>query len=254
MPFTPTHIAAVVPIAAVCRQLPFSGLAIGCMVPDLPVFCPFVDYAVLHSPLGVLTNCLPIGIGIFLVFQCLIKIPVVSLLPRWIQDRIGANGLPFVLPSFRFVMLVSISIVIGAYTHLIWDSFTHEGRWGTILVPVLNENVLLAGRLVPGYKLLQYGSTLIVLPLFIAVYANVLRKKKPTAVEGLFRFSARSKFIGLLLFVSIPCLVAILMLASNATIVEKVSKTITISGNRLALGVVVYSVIFHTATRGKFVT
>ena len=41
MPFTPTHVAAVVPIAWLSRQrLPFSALVIGSMIPDLHLFVP----------------------------------------------------------------------------------------------------------------------------------------------------------------------------------------------------------------------
>jgi len=41
MPFTPTHVAAIVPISWLTRnRLPFSALAIGSMIPDLQLFLP----------------------------------------------------------------------------------------------------------------------------------------------------------------------------------------------------------------------
>ena len=50
MPFTPTHVLAILPIAALKRPaLPFSALVIGSMIPDLPLFVPLSpDYGTTH--------------------------------------------------------------------------------------------------------------------------------------------------------------------------------------------------------------
>ena len=45
-------------------------------------------------------------------------------------------------------------MVLGALTHVVWDSFTHAGRWGVELVPWLQTEH--AGR--PGYAWAQYAS------------------------------------------------------------------------------------------------
>ena len=70
MPFTPTHVVAVVPVAALCgRALPFSALAIGCMVPDFPLFVPFVtDYGMTHSIAGLFHGVLAVGNGVLFLF------------------------------------------------------------------------------------------------------------------------------------------------------------------------------------------
>ena len=58
-------------------------------------------------------------------------------------------------------------IVIGAYTHVVWDSFTHANRGGYHSIPALNSSL---GPL-PGFKWLQYGcgiAGLVVLGWFLA--------------------------------------------------------------------------------------
>ena len=71
MPFTPTHVAAIIPVAFLGRRwFPFSALAIGAMVPDLPLYLPgALDYQVTHSPAGLVAICLPVGILCFLCFH-----------------------------------------------------------------------------------------------------------------------------------------------------------------------------------------
>jgi hypothetical protein len=34
-----------------------------------------------------------------------------------------------------------LSLAIGVASHLVWDAFTHEGRWGSALLPALNSNL-----------------------------------------------------------------------------------------------------------------
>ena len=41
--------------------------------------------------------------------------------------------------SFKFVAEAAVAVVIVAASHVFWDSFTHRGRWGTRLVPRLND-------------------------------------------------------------------------------------------------------------------
>ena len=78
MPFTATHIAAVVPFAWLCRwRLPLSALAIGSMVPDVAGFYPnLFDYPTLHSFPGVFTHCIPLGLIGFFLYHWVLKQPL----------------------------------------------------------------------------------------------------------------------------------------------------------------------------------
>lgn len=78
MPFTPAHVAAVLPLRG-RWGLPFAALAAGSMSPDLPYFLPFtLTRAATHS-----------------------------------------------------IWSVPLAVMIGAATHVAWDSFTHTGYPGS---------------------------------------------------------------------------------------------------------------------------
>ncbi|NER80212.1 MAG: DUF4184 family protein [Leptolyngbya sp. SIO1D8] len=79
MPFTPTHIGAVLPFWLLRRVVPFSAFAIGAMVLDVPLFFPIIDYAQTHSPLGLFTVCLSIGIAGFFLFELVMRRPIIAI-------------------------------------------------------------------------------------------------------------------------------------------------------------------------------
>ncbi len=180
MPFTPSHVLAVIPIAFVARPgLPFSALVIGSMIPDLPLYLPVASaYETTHSARGVFTACLPLGIASFLCFQALMKRPMAALLPNWVRRRTAPLEAPILVPSFGFLVRVSAAIVLGAWTHVLWDSFTHQGRWGVEVVPALNQVLLTVGDVqLPGYKLLQYASTALGIAALAVLLAAWLRRQ-----------------------------------------------------------------------------
>ena len=188
MPFTPTHVLAITPIAAVSRwRLSFSALAIGSMIPDLPLFVPLApSYATTHSLPGLITACLPLGALGFVAFQAVLKRPLIALLPSAVRCRCAAIAGPSPEPSVRTVVSVAMAVTIGAATHLVWDAFTHQGRWGTLLVPCLDATALtVAGHAVPGYKVLQYGSTAVGLPFLAALAILWLTRQAAAPLDAL---------------------------------------------------------------------
>lgn len=181
MPFTPTHLAAVVPLARV-RALPFSALALGCMVPDVPLYFRFSPgaYKDAHSALGVFTLDLVLGLLAFLSWQTLIKRPAVELMPAWVRERLHGVREPLPLTAPRVWAGAVAAVLIGAATHVLWDSFTHADRWGVSLLPVLERELLtLFGRGVTGYKALQYGSTVVLLPA-VLLWALLWVRRQPS--------------------------------------------------------------------------
>jgi hypothetical protein len=207
MPFTPTHVLAVVPIAAVSRgALPFSALVIGSMIPDFPRFSPLSPAPdTTHSATGLLSACLPLGLTCYLLFQSLMKRPLMALMPRAIQGRCATLSGPYVGPTPKALLLASLAIVVGAATHLLWDSFTHRGRWGTRLFPRLNETaVTMWGHPIPGYQLLQDGSTFIGLPCLGLLLAIWLYRRETEGPGGLPVLSASWKIVAYLVAVAIP--------------------------------------------------
>lgn len=257
MPFTPTHIVAILPLWPLRRWLPFSGLAIGAMVPDIALFFPIVNYAQTHSPLGIFSTCLPLGVSIFLLFDVVMRGPMVALLPVWFQTRIDPRpqlpATPRLRDQFTFFAGLFTSIVIGACTHQLWDAFTHEGRWGTNAIPSLNSTFEIIGYNVPGYKLFQYGSTFIGLPLLAAVtmfsLSRVPAMHTTTRTRTVDSLKLRRWAFSLLVLV--PPVVGVFASATEATVYQAFGATIRLSGAIILSLCVVYCVTFQILRNGQ---
>ena len=57
--------------------------------------------------------------------------------------------------------VVIISILIGAASHIFWDSFTHDDGYFVKTIPRLSEAVKLFAVEIPILKILQHSSTLV---------------------------------------------------------------------------------------------
>lgn len=163
MPFTLTHVAAVVPIKKLSGQwLPFTALALGAMVPDIPMFLKMpVRYVQTHSFEGIFIFCLPMALLLYAVFQLLVRTPLLELMPNSISHRLGERR-PH---TPGYVLLVAVALTLGAGTHVLWDSFTHAYGLGVELFPALKQHFIMFNRSQGYYKLLQHGSSVVFLPL-----------------------------------------------------------------------------------------
>lgn len=181
MPFTPAHAAAALPFRRV-RALPFDALVVGTMVPDLPLFVSFApNYVWTHSRIFSLPVCLPWGIGLFLLARFAWP-STVWLLPEWWRSRVPERA-----PAWRDTQWGSVcaALAIGIVTHLLWDSFTHEDRWGVHVLAFLSRTWLPVTPIgaLPGYKVLQYACSVLGLGLVARAARAALRQRMPRAVE-----------------------------------------------------------------------
>jgi len=193
MPFTPSH--AVVALPFVRTPLVPAAIAIGAMTPDLPLFLRGVglSYGFTHQATNVVWTAL-IAFVLLLVWRVLLRPALVALAPDALAARLpedwratGPNAaLDVVVPHRRIgdAVLLAVSLLIGVLSHIVWDLFTHEGRWGVDMLPLLQQSW---GPLT-GYKWLQHGSSALGL-LILAVYAllwlrrvEVVRRPRPLPV------------------------------------------------------------------------
>ena len=87
MPFTASHPAAVVALAR--WGLPGSALVIGSIAPDMPMFLPIPAMThVAHTPLGILTVDLAIGVAGFVLWQALFGPALVAVAPAPVRARL----------------------------------------------------------------------------------------------------------------------------------------------------------------------
>ena len=131
VPITPAHAVVAIPLRRL--GLPVAALAVGSMVPDVAVFLPQVfDYELTHSPLGVVTVDLAVGLLLLLGWWHWFREPTLDLLPQTLRERVAVHsGLAPSVPWFWGRVVGAL--VLGAATHVLWDSFTHDGaetaRW-----------------------------------------------------------------------------------------------------------------------------
>ena len=185
MPFTPTHVLGVLPLHFAIRKLPLASLAIGSMIPDFTMFYPIASYGYSHSLIGLVGYCLPMGMVVYYLWEEFGKVLAIDLSPLWIRYRIARYRNTRAKYDFREIGINAIAIVIGSLTHTAWDAFTHQGEWGLKLIPLLERNVEIANIVIPAYKLFQYGSTFIGLPL-LAILCFLYLKNIQPCIEGNF--------------------------------------------------------------------
>lgn len=158
MPFTGSHPAAVLPL--VRSGLPASALVIGSMSPDLPFYLPSpVTATFTHTVLGATTVDIVLGAAIFAGWQSFVGGAMVAYAPTAVRARLGTGvpaGLPYHCGRPRRILGVLAALLVGALTHVGWDSFTHATMWGPVHIRWL------AGRVgpLPAYEWAQYASGL----------------------------------------------------------------------------------------------
>lgn len=153
MPFTVSHALAVLPLATgrPARRLVPAALVIGSMVPDLPYFVPFLSGAdQTHSVPGPVTTDLAYGLVLWLLWDLVLVRALADLAPTPLQRRLPTRP----AGSVPRVVWAAVSVVLGAITHVVWDSFSHGGRYASSRIDWLSAEHL--GLL--GFTWVQYGS------------------------------------------------------------------------------------------------
>ena len=203
MPFTFSHPAAVLPIHSRLKKwIPLSALVIGSLVPDAAYYLPMPEQFKQnsHTLLGAFCWSLPVGVLVWLIFYWLAA-PAAFLLPAPHREALGPQSMPR-LTSLPQALGVASGILVGAWSHVLWDSFTHERGWIVKHAPLL-QRILIGNRL-PFYKGLQYLSS--VFGLWVLLYAY--NKWMKTSGSPLWTWSKPGWRIYLLVGISIVSFLA----------------------------------------------
>jgi len=177
MPFTLAHPAAVLPLQRL-RAFDPLPLIIGSVTPDIGYYFPRtirLQLPAAHSFVGSLTFCLPVALGLLAMLVAL-QIPMLEPLPNGHRQFVAASIERF--RSRKFYLAAAVpSILIGVWSHLIWDSFTHRNRWVvqhsdllrmTVQLPLLGSMEL--------FRALQYLSSVLVLIVIGICYLSAERR------------------------------------------------------------------------------
>ena len=183
MPATFAHPAAVLPLRRFCgRYLNFGALVIGSMMPDFGYFLGFWELATFaHTVVGSALVCVPFG-AMLLAAGRLLREPVVQLLPQPHRRALTEAMAHSPRLGVATWLVASFSILVGAWTHCIWDSFTHAEGWSVQRLAPLMQPVLQIGEVQPpGFYLLQHASTIVGTLLLARAYVAWLRSRPAAA-------------------------------------------------------------------------
>lgn len=181
MPWTFAHPAAVLPLRRLCpRWLSLPGLVIGSLTPDLGYYGGRLDLASFsHTPLGIVACCLPLGL-LLLAFLMRFSRLLTVLLPAPHRQLTRAHLASPARPAWVVFAIAVQSILLGASSHVLWDAFTHAGRWGVELLPWLSGHLFdVGGRQIRVFNVFQHLSTALGLIAMAIVYRRALRSQAP---------------------------------------------------------------------------
>ena len=194
MPFTLSHAAAALPFKRYCPQrLDMLALMVGTITPDLAYYWRDFNLAAkAHTFGGSLVICLPLGLAAFYLIRAFSKDigrVLTSPFDKLFESLKEAPTKPITIIA---------SVLVGAWTHVIWDSFTHRNGSVVTRVPWMSEDVLGLIEIRPGpvfgfgngieipfYSLLQHLSSVFGLTvLAVAAYRYCQQQQSPEQVQG----------------------------------------------------------------------
>jgi hypothetical protein len=177
MPWTFAHPAAVLPLKRLGPQrVNFAALAIGSLVPDFGYYAfQFQGTWVTHTFLGSITLCPLLGLVLLACFN-LVREPLCYMLPQPHRAALLPLARAPVRKDITAVAVAALCVILGAWTHILWDSFTHKKRWFVDRIEWLQAEVFaVQGHVLHGYSLLQYLSSVAGVGLMLWAYWSWLR-------------------------------------------------------------------------------
>ena len=186
MPCTLSHPAAVVPLQRFCPHgLAFPALVIGSMTPDVGYYIHRFDMASFaHTILGSFAVCLPNGVFLLLIFY-LVRKPVCFISPTPHREALSQLCSAVLRLGLRSLAVIPVSLLLGAWSHILWDSFTHQTGWFVQRVSWLREPLFAIGSTSfrGHYLLQQFGTVAGAVVLLVAYLAWIQRYQSTQPVE-----------------------------------------------------------------------
>lgn len=228
-----------------------SALAIGSMMPDFAFFLGVsVPRGETHSLLSLLSWSLPTGLLLYIVFHVLLRRALIELAPSPVQERVATVPRPGHAGIHDWLAIV-ISLLCGAVTHLVWDSFTHVGTATVRALPILAMPLAIPGVPDPRlYSLLQILSTLAGLALLAYWIARwYVRTAPASGTTPALRPAARWTICTLL--VVLPPAAGLLATLSSAGFHDKLVSFIFTTLPAFFWLLVAYALARHAVRRGS---
>jgi hypothetical protein len=190
MPFTFSHPAIILPLTFLKRQwLSATGLIVGSMTPDFEYFIRMkVQSEYSHTLSGLFWFDLPLGLILCFLYHGIVRNSLINNSPLFLKERLSAY-INFDWTNYfkNNSLIVVVSLLVGAFSHFLWDSFTHETGFFVRRLSLLQSPISFGNSVFPTYKLLQHLSTLAG-GLFIIITLLTLKKRSAPATNHFYKF------------------------------------------------------------------
>lgn len=246
MPFTLSHPAIVLPFGMKKNKyVDFTALVIGSMAPDFEYFLHFRPYRTIgHSFLGQLYFNLPLILILALVFHYIIKEPMITNLPKpFCNNYYYIARDKWKLNSVLRIIVFIYSALIGAFSHIFWDGFTHSTGFFVEKFHVLREYIDIAGIRLPVYNLLQHLSSIMGL---IAIFLFIIYKRDKNSHMGVKNATANK-----IIYWSGVILITIFVMIIKRMLTGKylIASLIITSINGFFIGLIIMSILIKVKSK-----
>jgi hypothetical protein len=183
MPFTLAHPAIVLPFARQ-KYLSATGLITGSVAPDFEYFLKMSEDDVhSHTLAGLFYFDLPLVFVLAVAFHLLARDNFIDNLPRWLQVRFNDVRRVDIINVIRTrPVTFTISALLGAGSHLFWDSFTHANGYFVNIIWFYEGTIVpYEGARYPLYYALQHLSSF--LGMFVVLLFVLFRKQDNAVVS-----------------------------------------------------------------------
>ena len=235
MPFTFAHPAILLPFR---KYLSITGLIIGCMSPDFEYFLRFKIYSAFsHTFLGIFLFCVPISILVSILFHQIIRNPLIDNLPNYFYVRtIKFKKFNWLIYLQENKTKVIISILLGAFSHIFWDSFTHDDGFFVNEFKILKSVFYIDQYKIPILKILQHLSTIAGFIYIIYIF-NQLPKSNQ------LNNNINLKYYLSIIILSICLIIGVSKIDSNSL---KIGNLIVVSISSIFITILITSIAYKT--------
>lgn len=181
MPLTCSHPAAVLPFKRFAR-LNFAALVIGSMTPDAGYFIGERHLAkIAHHPIGTILIDIPAGLILLDLFY-LVRRELCYILPSPHRNQLTPLANQKITFTSEAILFTAFSILLGTWTHIVWDQFTHDGTFLSRHIKLLRFSYVQIGPqpITIAYTL-QYISTFVGGAILALYYFKWLRSQPSRA-------------------------------------------------------------------------
>ncbi|MFD2612706.1 DUF4184 family protein [Paenibacillus gansuensis] len=241
MPFTFAHPLYALPLKFINpRHISAWGLVLGSMSPDFEYFLALEPYQTIgHTHQGLWLQAIPLSVLFVLVFSFVLRILAMHVPSVFQLDRkLYASLEPFEYRKVSSWILFLITVVIGFYSHVFIDSFTHVSGSFARQERALQQEIFQ----LPLYKWLQYSLSLLGLVAELLLVLWLVRNSVPAQLPVTVQ-KRRKIHYWLVVIITAAVVVSLKLAFTESTNIVGILVVSSISGT--IVGIVLASCLFN---------